>query len=54
MSKRQSNFPDPRQHIDPGFFERKKPPPFKVKSFVYDKEDGKFLGRDGESWCKYK
>lgn len=52
MSKSKSQFPDPRQHIDAGFFERKKPPPFQVNRFVYDKEEGQFLGRDCQSWCK--
>lgn len=52
MSKQQMQFPDPRQHIDAGFFERKKPRPFHVKRFVYDEAEGKFLGRDCSSWSK--
>lgn len=38
--------------IDPSFFERRKPPPFKLTRFIYNQKDGKFLGRDSESWGK--
>lgn len=39
--------------IDPSFFERTKPPPFNLNRFVYDKNSGKFCGRDFQSWGKH-
>lgn len=32
---------------------RKKPPPFNLRKFLYNSEQGLIMGRNGASWCKF-
>lgn len=40
------------QQIDPSFFDRPKPPPFKCTRFIYNSKEGTICGRTIESWGK--
>lgn len=50
MSK--DSYPPKNLHFEPQFYERKKPPSFKLKRFIYNEQENTILGRTTKDWSK--
>lgn len=50
MSK--DTYPPKNLHFEPHFYDRKKPPSFKLKRFIYNEQENTVLGRTSKDWGK--